>query len=97
MTELKLCPFCGSDDLSHVLNDDGDQSIWCENCSAAGPIHAYQTEAEAAWNIRTFGNCTGRSDTEVEKALRDWLNCADIPSEWMRCRDQVKRVLGEDK
>ena len=53
MTELKNCPFCGSDNLSYVLNDNEDQSIWCENCSAAGPIHIYQIEAEMAWNTRT--------------------------------------------
>ena len=53
MTELRNCPFCGSDNLSYVLNDNEDQSIWCENCSAAGPIHIYQIEAEMAWNTRT--------------------------------------------
>ena len=52
MTEIKNCPFCGSDNLSYVLNDNEDQSIWCENCSAAGPIHIYQIEAEMAWNTR---------------------------------------------
>ena len=33
----------------------------------------------------------------IKYALKDWLNCADTPEEWMRCRDQAKRALEEDK
>jgi len=30
---------------------------------------------------------------EVIASLVDWLNCADIPEEWMRCRDRAKKAL----
>jgi|AACY02.16.fsa_nt_gi hypothetical protein len=36
---------------------------------------------------------------EIERlrsALSDWLDCADIPEEWMRCRHQAKLALGRD-
>jgi len=28
------------------------------------------------------------------KVLEDWLDCADTPEEWMRCRNNAKIVLG---
>ena len=28
------------------------------------------------------------------KALADWLDCADEPEEWMRCRAAAKEALG---
>jgi hypothetical protein len=37
------------------------------------------------------------SESKVRHALRDWLTCADTPSEWMRCRDQAKRALNEQE
>jgi hypothetical protein len=33
---------------------------------------------------------------ELEEALEDWLDCADTPEEWMRCRNNAKRVLGRE-
>ena len=64
--KLKNCPFCGSDNLSYGLNDNEDQSIWCENCSAAGPIHIYQIEAEMAWNTRAADKPTTSSSIVYE-------------------------------
>jgi len=33
---------------------------------------------------------------EAENVLADWLDCWDIPEEWMRCRNNAKIVLGRD-
>lgn len=30
----------------------------------------------------------------MEGALSDWLDCADTPEEWMRCRHAAKAALG---
>ena len=33
---------------------------------------------------------------EVEKVLADWLDAADVPEQWMRCRNNAKVALGRD-
>ena len=57
MTEIKNCPFCGSDALEiwHRLN--GTQSITCENCDTIGPRADLGSKAIKAWNTRADCTC----------------------------------------
>lgn len=54
---LKLCPFCGGDDLTMVEQPFGDAHyfIMCLNpaCSAYGPDASSEAEAVKAWNTRS--------------------------------------------
>lgn len=43
----------------------------------------------------TSGNMVDRIE-ELESVLSDWLDCADTPSEWMRCRNNAKIALRRD-
>lgn len=57
--ELKPCPFCGSDELSHGWSApgyDGSMStgnVECHNCNALIYTAGGEAEAIAAWNRRT--------------------------------------------
>lgn len=51
-TELKPCPFCGSDNLI-LENADPYEWVFCEVCESAGPARMGEGEAEKAWNTRT--------------------------------------------
>ena len=33
---------------------------------------------------------------DLERVIADWLDCADTPSEWMRCRNNAKIALKRD-
>lgn len=49
-SELKPCPFCGSDDVSIW---DGIERAACENCGTCGPSHdGGKEEAARLWNER---------------------------------------------
>lgn len=56
--ELKPCPFCGSDELSHGWSApgyDGSMStgnVECHNCNALIYTAGGEAEAIAAWNKR---------------------------------------------
>ena len=53
MTELKPCPFCGSTDLSHEV-DDGLAWKKCDKCGATGPaVSKYDEDGDPDWNTRT--------------------------------------------
>lgn len=58
---MKLCPFCGSDDVgySYRMHPDGRELsfIACGNCGASGPVRTYfciddDDESAAAWDKR---------------------------------------------
>ena len=52
-TELKPCPFCGSDDLHFSDSRGGDEGyITCWNCDARGPDSATEKRASSEWNNR---------------------------------------------
>lgn len=63
MTELKPCPFCGSDNISDSIGQTGDGKPWpyveCENCGASAEPDI--------WNRRD-GRPAG-ADPEVVEAL----------------------------
>jgi Lar family restriction alleviation protein len=62
MTELKSCPFCGSDDLRKSNNfyfckkekqvKEMVTFVQCNNCGADGPTIAYVEDTVKAWNER---------------------------------------------
>jgi Lar family restriction alleviation protein len=66
ITHLKLCPFCGSDDIGisyrFVDQDEvtpGFCQISCAACSASGPVREYNDsgadeEAQRGWNSRAY-------------------------------------------
>lgn len=55
MSELKACPFCGTQ--PHLMDDptDGGERAWWVECRECGALNAYfrtKGEAVAAWNRR---------------------------------------------
>lgn len=51
MSELKPCPFCGSDDLRYMFYG-GSTVIHCAGCGIDGPVGADDDEAVEKWNCR---------------------------------------------
>ena len=51
--DLKPCPFCGSDDV-HMLGDDEDGvfHVMCKNCRAETDYFDTEDDAANAWNRR---------------------------------------------
>lgn len=54
MSELKPCPFCGSDEIGREDFASGGELITlrCLNCGAIGPITYKFDAALATWNRR---------------------------------------------
>ena len=53
-TEIKPCPFCGSEHTSVIVAHHCHLGNWrhCHNCNASGSRKATAEEADAAWNKR---------------------------------------------
>ncbi len=94
MVELKSCPFCGSDELSHGWNGSSDEEqgvVQCHGCGAA-MIGEWEDQAIARWNLRaaTASPLGGQS-----QALDD-LN-PPIKTEpargWRPDREAVARII----
>ena len=49
-------------------------------------------EAPLIENIKRLSS----ENSELRKTLETWLDCYDTPDEWMRCRNEAKKVLGRD-
>ena len=55
MNELKLCPFCGSDDVDCLELGSGEHkqvNLYCAGCQAMGPTKRNREDASKAWNTR---------------------------------------------
>lgn len=52
MSEHKVCPFCGSHDVSAFKDFTGRICIRCRACDAYGPAKWNTRAAEKAWNER---------------------------------------------
>ena len=66
MSELKPCPFCGSDHvLAHNMYEPGQWWVDCLQCGAQGPSAVYTSEPlsrpevdrREAWNTRAERVC----------------------------------------
>ena len=55
MSDLRPCPFCGSDEVFVSQTVQGSSWVVCENmhCGANGPMLSSAAEAIIAWNTRT--------------------------------------------
>ena len=51
MSELKLCPFCGCEELN-VFGWSDQYWVNCPRCETEGPSGETKTEAIDAWNRR---------------------------------------------
>lgn len=49
MSQLHLCPDCGSDDVGVVY--DGYWNVECGNCGSVGPSASTALGAERKWNL----------------------------------------------
>lgn len=54
MSDLKPCPFCGSDDVYVPMTDSRIDwyFVWCPGCCFAGPGRTKGQDAIEAWNRR---------------------------------------------
>ena len=55
MTELKKCPFCGSQAITEVIIGDEGHALTCSHCHATGMVmtsSAKFEDVEKAWNTR---------------------------------------------
>ena len=51
---LKPCPFCGSERISYVFDEDlFGYAMSCESCFARGPVYGEHHDCEQEWNIRS--------------------------------------------
>lgn len=69
MSELKPCPFCGSNDVWVLdVEPSGQMSeyshVVCCDCNASGPMKSSDDAAEAAWNSRA---CESTHNPEKEE------------------------------
>lgn len=54
MSELKPCPFCGSEEIHiETLKKFGTSYLWCKQCGAEISLYNSLDEAVSAWNGRT--------------------------------------------
>ena len=77
MTELKNCPFCGSEADGPNETDFGDEYwIQCTNPECRVTIEM-ETEAEAikAWNTRTENVCVPKIDSDICPNCEQPLMC----------------------
>ena len=51
-TELKPCPFCGSDEIS-LDDQEFPQHVICDNCSCYGPEGHELIDVVEKWNAAT--------------------------------------------
>lgn len=54
MEDLKLCPFCGSDDLT-AIDIQQRRAVYCSDCLCHGPVQEHDMgdmSAEKIWNER---------------------------------------------
>lgn len=58
MTELKPCPFCGSDDVICVAGLDDEYYVECWDCSAKVESCNGMEDAVAGWNARAIDRDT---------------------------------------
>lgn len=54
MSELKPCPFCGSDKI--IISNWGMWRCWCSNCLAKADDMIRKKDAIEAWNRRVEQN-----------------------------------------
>lgn len=76
MTELKPCPFCGSEKAELITDIDDGRMVygaWCSQCCAStGRRFAIADEAAESWNHRTERTCrVPLLDDDEEIALRE--------------------------
>jgi Lar family restriction alleviation protein len=57
MTELKPCPFCGSDSVheQRVPFGNGNRHVICRHCFASGPPCREAADAVEGWNRAVRG------------------------------------------
>lgn len=57
ISELRKCPFCGSNKVYLETPKEDNYYIVCGSCFTEGPCECYEKEAEEAWNKRSNGTC----------------------------------------
>lgn len=71
MSELKPCPFCGSDKLSNAINGCFEPSIACDNCGAYGPNDISKEDAVRMWNLRRPEDALRARIAELEARITE--------------------------
>lgn len=52
MTELKPCPFCGSQ--AKIMHGPGDSWVECMGCHCMSEMHTMESRAVEDWNRRVM-------------------------------------------
>ena len=88
MSEIKPCPFCGSDDL-HMQGNKSNY-VYCENCDTYGPDGEDEEEAIRLWNHAP----RIEEEPKMEKCCQ---NCVHISKEVdgkVYCSETVNEIYG---
>jgi Lar family restriction alleviation protein len=97
VTELKPCPFCGSEDIEIDCAgylDDSDHWVICQDCGAASGIIKEASDAIEAWNTR--------ADDKIIEAAHEVASCLLLenmqrPGLTFRKIKELSEVLYEEK
>lgn len=68
LTELKPCPFCGSDFVIMVRNHKC--TVECRDCMANGPVKDLIEDAKNGWNRRPNGVANNNFDGDHSEFVR---------------------------
>jgi Lar family restriction alleviation protein len=52
MSDLMPCPFCGCETV-YVRSSITEIDVYCQDCTAVGPVYQVEEDAITAWNTRT--------------------------------------------
>lgn len=83
MSELLLCPFCGSDEVFVSQAVQGSCWVVCDNlhCGAIGPTQPTPAAASAAWNSRVLVGTGDMSPAQPTDMPRSMVPEAVLPVE----------------
>lgn len=92
MSELKPCPFCGSNDIEvkQYYNDGWYWFVTCKNCKAE-KIHQFKGVAIQEWNNRIAEDALIAEIERLKVALNDMCEL------WESMGKQIPPLLNEQK
>lgn len=93
MSELKPCPFCGSDDVFCGQGPEGEDYVECWDCSAKVETYNGMEDAVAGWNTRAIDR---DRLLEIAYDLEDLGVGSDCFPDWNKAvAECIRKAVGE--